>query len=784
VAVQGSYNEKMLAVVTIVAKNYLAQASILERSFLKFHPEAEFFTLLIDGNAESKETISSQGTILIPSDLDIAAETLERMATIYDVMEFATALKPKALELVLKITGKNVAYIDPDIEIFKTLDVVVEGLENHPIVLTPHNIFPMPRDGMETSEQAIRYSGIFNLGFVAVSSKALPFLNWWHVRLVTDAVVDFESSLFTDQRWVDFVPALFDVKVLKNPGLNVAYWNIHERDLSRNSVGEVLANGEPLYFYHFSGYDPLTPWILTKHDGSRPRFSFENSVVLRELCDHYGNQLERNNFSSLRKTLYGLNRSIDGFPLTKEIRRSYRNWWLSAMSNGEAWPPSAFSKDEKFLEWMTTSVLGALHSPHSRAERVLWENSAYLQKLFPDIDATSSVSYREWLDRSTERKSLYSQIAEFDELGSKQVNVDTSGWNILSGAAHEGDLADVNQRCSLMIQACGLPVQQVKIRESTSPNSYEFRPTASAFPVYEDLIAVNFNGEAGRLIDQAGFTRRPVRRRILLNMWDFNEVNPETAAMYRHFDEIWCPSEFVLQSVPKSCRTKVVPVNIPLEDPANFAGITKSTMGIPEDFVFVSIFDGGRFAGRDNPLAVVNAYLQSFQTTSGTRLVMRIVNGALSTRLISQMRYVARGRPDVTFVEGDSYQGEMIGLINAADCYVSMHRTTAFGTNMARAALAGKPLIATGYSGNLAFMGDLGLKVEYSLQRVHEDDYYAPEHAQWATADVDDAANKMRVVANDYSRVSEAAREWSTQIREKYSIHNSIQTVRNSILGI
>ena len=780
-AVQGSYNEKMLAVVTIVAKNYLAQASILERSFLEFHPEAEFFTLLIDGNAESKENISSQGTILIPSDLDIENETLERMATIYDVMEFATALKPKALELVLKLTGKNVAYIDPDIEIFKTLDVVVEGLENHPIVLTPHNIFPMPRDGMETSEQAIRYSGIFNLGFVALSSKALPFLNWWHERLVTDAVVDFESSLFTDQRWVDFVPALFDVKVLKNPGLNVAYWNIHERGLSRNSVGEVLANGEPLYFYHFSGYDPLTPWILTKHDGSRPRFSFENSAVLRELCDHYGNQLERNNFSSLRKTPYGLNRSVDGFPLTKEIRRSYRNWWLSAMSNGEAWPPSAFSKVEKFLEWMTTPVLGALHSSHSRAERALWENSTYLQERFPDIDATSSVSYRDWLDRSPERKSLYNQITEID---STKIDIQLSGWNVLSINGDEGDLADMRERCKVLVLACGLPVQQVKIRESTLPKGFEFRSTVSAFPVYEDLIAINLNGEAGRLFDQAGFTRRPARRRILLNMWDFNEATSETEAMYRNFEEIWCPSDFVVRSLPKSCRQKAVPITIPLEDPANFAGISKSVMGLSDDFIFLSVFNGGRSAGRDNPLAVLESYLQGFQAMSGTRLVIRIVNDSQSLRVIARMRYLAQGRPDVTFLVGDVRQGEIIGLINAADCYISMHRTTAFGANMARAVLAGKPLIATGYSGNLAFMGDLGLKVEYSLEKVGKDDSFAPEYAQWAEADVDDAASKMRIVANDYSRVSEAAREWSTQIREKYSIQNSVQSVRSSILGI
>ena len=148
------------------------------------------------------------------------------------------------------------------------------------------------------------------------------------------------------------------------------------------------------------------------------------------------------------------------------------------------------------------------------------------------------------------------------------------------------------------------------------------------------------------------------------------------------------------------------------------------------------------------------------------------------------MRYLAQGRSDVTFLEGDVRPGEIIGLINAADCYISMHRTTAFGVNMARAALAGKPLIATGYSGNLAFMGDLGLKVDYSLERVGNGDSFAPDHAQWAKASIDDAVDKMRVVANDYSRCSEAAQLWSSQIRAQYSIANSVQKVRGSMLGI
>jgi hypothetical protein len=771
----------MLVAVTIVAKNYLAQAAILERSFLEHHPGGSFFTVLIDGSEDSKRESQSLGRFLIPSDLDIDSQVLERMATIYDVMEFATAIKPKALEYVLKLTGQHVAYIDPDIQIFRPLQVVVEALEVNAIVLTPHNLSPIPRDGMETSEQAIRYSGIFNLGFVAVSNAASTFLDWWHARLVTDAVVDIENALFTDQRWIDFVPALFDVKILKNPGLNVAYWNIHERELSRKSDGEILVNGEPLFFYHFSGYDPLTPWILTKHDGVRPRFSIDKSIILRELCDSYGQQLERNNFSTSRKTPYGLNFSLEGFPLTKEVRRSYRNWWLSAMSDGQTWPPSAFSKDEKFVDWMTAPVLGALHSPHSRAERVLWENSHYLQDRFPDIDATSSVSYRDWLDNSTERKTLYSQISEIKP---EAIDIQASGWNVLSTNGDDGDLIDMRDRCKVLVQACGLPAQQVNIRESTPLKGSEFRPTVSTFPVYEDLIAINMNGEAGRLFDQAGFTRRPVRRRILLNLWDFNEATPETEKMYESFDEIWCPSEFVTQSLPKSCQQKAIPITIPLEDPANFAGISKSVMGLPDDFTFLSVFDGGRSAGRDNPLAVLESYLQGFQETSGTRLVIRIIGGSQSVRVISRMRYLAQGRSDITFLEGDVGQGEIIGLINAADCYISMHRTTAFGANMARAALAGKPLIATGYSGNLAFMGDLGLKVEYSLERVGNGDSFAPDHAQWANASIDDAVDKMRVVANDYSQCSEASQQWSAQIRAKYSLANSVQTVRSSILGI
>src|SRR4029079_5557309 len=115
------------------------------------------------------------------------------------------------------------------------------------------------------------WSGMFNLGFVCVSDDALPFLDWWHERTRVDAVNDPRDGLFTDQRWVDFVPSLFPHFVHRARGCNVAYWNLFERPIGRALDGSLTAGGEPLAVFNFSGYDPERPHTLSKHQGDRPR---------------------------------------------------------------------------------------------------------------------------------------------------------------------------------------------------------------------------------------------------------------------------------------------------------------------------------------------------------------------------------------------------------------------------------------------------------------------------------------------------------------------------------
>ncbi len=74
--------------------------------------------------------------------------------------------------------------------------------------------------------------------------------------IVLVATMPCAKGLFTDQRWMDLVPALFgDVGILRQAHFNVASWNAHQRDLTWGAGGQVLAAGAPLGFYHFTGLD-------------------------------------------------------------------------------------------------------------------------------------------------------------------------------------------------------------------------------------------------------------------------------------------------------------------------------------------------------------------------------------------------------------------------------------------------------------------------------------------------------------------------------------------------
>ena len=105
---------------TIIAKNYLPHARVLAASFLEHHPGGRFTTLVVDD--PGRDEPSREGfDVLSPYDIGLEQAEVHRMAFIYDLKEFATAVKPSLLKHLLS-DAEDVTYFDPDIEVFAPLD--------------------------------------------------------------------------------------------------------------------------------------------------------------------------------------------------------------------------------------------------------------------------------------------------------------------------------------------------------------------------------------------------------------------------------------------------------------------------------------------------------------------------------------------------------------------------------------------------------------------------------------------------------------------------------------
>jgi len=307
-------------VFTSAAGNYLPKVKVLFDSLAEHHPEWQRHLLLVEDWPDSElATLALEAEIHQPRDLGIP--DWRPWAFCHSMVELCTAVKPFMLKQLLAREDCDAAvYLDPDICVFSALEEVTDSLAHHSMLLTPHLIAPEASlEGVIGNELTSLRFGTYNMGFIAVSASEVgqSFAQWWADRCYRFCRDDPEQGLFTDQRWLDLAPGLFPgVGILRHPRLNVAAWNWNHRLLAYENGG-FKVSGEPMGFYHFTGFDSGDHQLmLEKYPAQRH--------IIEQLMNSYREALSEADrlFSSNRWSFAHFD---DGTPVTDACRRRFRD---------------------------------------------------------------------------------------------------------------------------------------------------------------------------------------------------------------------------------------------------------------------------------------------------------------------------------------------------------------------------------------------------------------------------------------------------------------------------
>jgi len=350
-----------LAVATVAGKSSLSLVRVLADSFRRYHPELPFFVLLADEVDGYFDPGKEPFRLVTLPDLDIP--NLPRFRFRYSQQELTYAVTPFLLEHLLDRGFGAAAFLKQESLVVGALDPELKLLRERSIVLTPHLLEPLPGEAGIGRELVILQSGVYNVGFLGLSETptARAFLAWWKARLSEHCHRDVAQGLHFEQRWLDLVPAFFDdVALVRDPGFNVAHWNMPERHVAVQGEG-ITVDGRPGRFFRFSGFDPERPDAVTRYS---PRLNTSNIGEAAEVFHRYASLLKTAGYDETKSWPYAYGRFTNGQPISNRARELYRRLGDEAEKFGD---PHDTTRPDNFFAW-SRSQLGAV----ATLKRVWW----------------------------------------------------------------------------------------------------------------------------------------------------------------------------------------------------------------------------------------------------------------------------------------------------------------------------------------------------------------------------------------------------------------------------
>jgi Glycosyl transferases group 1 len=767
-----------MRVITLATLNSLPRARALARSLQSQQPSWSLEIVLMASEGVVAAASADEHGVAPRAVTDLLDVDVAALLSLHDEQELSALLLPALLERLIEQDEEPVVHLRNSSWVLGDLEPVAKALAEREVLLVPRMTHDVPDDGLQPSRAQMERAGRVQRTIMGVrrGEQARAFLEWWGALVARwlgslDAQPSEERP--EDRPWLarllELAPARFAAAVLEDPGCNLNQWNLHSHALHGTLQRPLLDDGSPVRFLDLPGFDPDRPHQLSAH-ASRARVS--SSPLLHELSAAYAAELRACGWRDSEHHAEVGRRLQGGLVYEESMRAAY----ATALALGEP-------LDDLFGEQGTRAFIAWLEGPAPRGaahginryvfHRVARERPDVV-RAYPDLDGSDGAGYVAWCwafgrdelniperfmpprqagtrpDRSQDPPAARKPPSHRGRAVDGDLAVRVTGYlghTLGLGAAARGYVQALG--------AAGVPVTttSVPLHHLELPVALAAEYGRHGFDelVHEgahgfEIVAVNAEelpDLVGRLGE--GYFEGP---RIGIWGWETNTIPPRWQRAFALVDEIWVYSRFMAENIGAVAPVPVIALPPPVQPSA--AAVQPLRLGVPAGFLFLFVFDYLSTVQRKNPVGLIEAFERAFAPGEGPQLLIKTINAPLRPLAEEEVLWAAHGRDDVHVVDRSLSAAELAGLMAACDCYVSLHRSEGFGLTIAEAMAIGKPVIGTGYSGNVDFMNaDNSFLVDYELGRVGPNCEIYPPEGEWADPSVEHAAQLMRRVCSD-----------------------------------
>lgn len=335
-----------VAVATVVTYNHLHTALCLVRSIRRrWTTQPTVFIALVDHVDRPRPGFEHVAGVEFVEPRHLDLPNLGWLLCKLTPTELCCTLKPFLVRTLFERGFDTVLYCDSDIHFFADGAPFVRDIGLADFHVTPHIMSPLPSDDPWTSTTMgqLGEAGVLNAGLFAVRNTAgtRSFLESWQRLCAGPGAFLRELGNQNEQQFFNWVLTFSDsVRLCRDPRVNVAYWNLHERAIRWGGLDERgrdlwYLGDQPIICFHFSGFAWDRGRLSVFDDRSRPRAN----ANLFALCEYYATALaeaERGHYASIA---YEFD-TVAGVPLDAFVRTELKRAEARSTPPADDWPQS------------------------------------------------------------------------------------------------------------------------------------------------------------------------------------------------------------------------------------------------------------------------------------------------------------------------------------------------------------------------------------------------------------------------------------------------------------